>query len=97
MDRERFPMIQDFPPEVREKLRHLVRHALENGICTEAVAFRFGNAWRIDRERLPSFLAGLTQKILEREAKRLRDIPSKPTRDGKALPRGRDKHDAPSS
>jgi hypothetical protein len=60
-------MISDFDKEERESIRHLCRTADENGIVEFGAACRLGKSWRINRERLPAFLAEHTLRVLKRE------------------------------
>lgn len=67
MDKDAWPPISDFPPEQRQKLKHLCRHALDTGIVAAGCAVKYGREWRINRAKLPEFLAQLTLRGLERE------------------------------
>jgi hypothetical protein len=67
MDENEWSTIRDLPKDQQQKVRYLVRNALDNGIVAAGVAVRFGNEWRVNRTKLPTFLAELTLRTLERE------------------------------
>jgi hypothetical protein len=60
--------IDDFPAEERNKLRFLLRHAMDNGIVEAGVAIKYGREWRVNRQRLPDYLKQQTLAALGRSA-----------------------------
>jgi len=60
--------ITDFPKDEQQKIRYLVRHAVENGIVDAGVAIKYGREWRVNRQRLPDYLKQQTLAALGRSA-----------------------------